>query len=166
MKTAEWIISTLNMTAHPEGGYYAPSFQSEERIEDGTIRKRFDDDRKLWTSIYFLLKEDEVSHFHKLKSDELWYFHEGSSLTIYMILPTGELRMETLGLDLEKGERPQVLVPKGTIFGSAMNGEGFTLVGCMVSPGFDFADFRLFKREDLLARFGEHKTIIDRLTRK
>jgi uncharacterized protein len=166
MNTAEQIISTLNMNAHPEGGYYAPSFRSDEGIESGAIRERFYGDRELWTSIYFLLKEDEVSHFHELKSDELWYFHGGSSLTIYMLNQSGELKMETLGLDFEKGERPQVLVPRGTIFGSAMNGQGFSLVGCMVSPGFDFADFKLFKREELLTRFEEHKTIIQKLTRK
>lgn len=72
--------------------------------------------------------------FHRLKSDEVWYYHDGNALTIYMIDEAGKLTAAKLGLDLEKGEVPQVLVPKGMIFGSAMEEEGFSLVGCMVSP--------------------------------
>ncbi|WP_080011634.1 cupin domain-containing protein [Clostridium botulinum] len=142
------------MKKHPEGGYYKQSFSSQDTIGR----------KQLWTSIYFLLNSEEVSHFHRLKSDELWYFHDGETLTIYMISPSGELIEKKLGLNIEQGEAPQVLVPKGYIFGSAINNEGFSLVGCMVSPGFQFNDFELFTRKELLEKYPYYKEIIKKLT--
>ncbi|TKB51009.1 cupin domain-containing protein [Ferrimonas sediminicola] len=155
-QTADDLIHALNLQPHVEGGYYAPSFVSDAA---------FDDRRALWTSIYFLLKCGEVSHFHRLTADEMWYFQGGQSMTISMIHPDGRLEEVQLGMDLAAGERPQVLVPRGTIFGSAMNNPGYSLVGCMVSPGFTFGDFELFEREDLLARYPQHRAIIEKLTR-
>ncbi|WP_064603767.1 cupin domain-containing protein [Photobacterium sp. J15] len=156
MKTAEEFIELLELEQHVEGGYYRSSFKSESD---------FDEKRSLWTSIYFLLKTGEVSHFHRLTADEMWYFHAGESLTIYMISEDGELTTAQLGLDIANGERPQVLVPKGCIFGSAMNKPGYSLVGCMVSPGFNFEDFELFSQETLLADYPQHEEIIRRLSR-
>ncbi len=95
----------------------------------------------------------------------MWYYHSGSPLTIYMITPKGELITEQLGLDIEKGEKPQVLVPKNYIFGSAMNNKGYALVGCMVSPGFEFRDFELFERDTLLNLYPKYKETIEKLTR-
>lgn len=163
-KTAQYFIESLDMIAHPEGGYYKPSFDSEEKITSVDLKTKFEDNRILWTSIYFLLRDGEVSNFHRLKSDEMWYYHAGNSLTIYMISPTGELTTKELGLDIKNGETPQILVPKNYIFGSAMNNQGFSLVGCMVSPGFEFRDFELFDRENLLKMYPEHKEIITKLT--
>lgn len=155
MNSAQYFIEKLEMISHPEGGYYKESFASGSNVRD----------RHLWTSIYFLLRKGEVSNFHRLKSDEMWYYHSGSSLTIYMITPEGELIEEKLGLDIEKGEKPQILVPKNYIFGSAMNEEGYALVGCMVSPGFDFEDFELFERESLLKEYPNYEDVIMKLTR-
>ncbi|MDU1322794.1 MAG: cupin domain-containing protein [Clostridium botulinum] len=165
MKDANYFIEKLDMTAHPEGGYYKESFISAENITDSDLTTTFDDKRILWTSIYFLLRNGEVSNFHRLKSDEMWYYHSGSPLTIYMITPEGELITEQLGLDIEKGEKPQVLVPKNYIFGSAMNNKGYALVGCMVSPGFEFSDFELFERDTLLNLYPKYKETIEKLTR-
>lgn len=165
MKDANYFIEKLNMTAHPEGGYYKESFISAENITDSDLTTTFEDKRILWTSIYFLLRNGEVSNFHRLKSDEMWYYHSGSPLTIYMITPKGELITEQLGLDIEKGEKPQVLVPKNYIFGSAMNNKGYALVGCMVSPGFEFRDFELFERDTLLNLYPKYKETIEKLTR-
>ncbi|KEI98722.1 cupin [Clostridium botulinum A2B3 87] len=165
MKDANYFIEKLDMIAHPEGGYYKESFISAENITDSDLTTTFDDKRILWTSIYFLLRNGEVSNFHRLKSDEMWYYHSGSPLTIYMITPEGELITEQLGLDIEKGENPQVLVPKNYIFGSAMNNKGYALVGCMVSPGFEFRDFELFERDTLLNLYPKYKETIEKLTR-
>ncbi|ENK0556648.1 cupin domain-containing protein [Clostridium sporogenes] len=165
MKDANYFIEKLDMTAHPEGGYYKESFISGENITDSDLTTTFEDKRILWTSIYFLLRNGEVSNFHRLKSDEMWYYHSGSPLTIYMITPEGELITEQLGLDIEKGEKPQVLVPKNYIFGSAMNNKGYALVGCMVSPGFEFRDFELFERNTLLNLYPKYKETIEKLTR-
>lgn len=150
------------MQPHQEGGYYKEIEASNEMIS--VYHNDTEGKRKLWTSIYFLLRDGEVSNFHKLESDEMWYYHAGLSLTIYMISPEGELITKDLGLDLEVGETPQVLVPKGYIFGSAMNKKGFSLVGCMVSPGFDFQDFKLFSRKELLVRFPSYEKEILKLT--
>ena len=83
-----------------------------------------------------------------------------------MIRTDGELIEKQLGLNIEKGETPQVLVPKDYIFGSAMNNEGFSLVGCMVAPGFDFKDFELFERKDLLEKYPNYREVIEKLTRQ
>lgn len=125
---SKYYIENLKLEKHPEGGYYKESFVASDSIV------RDNDKKDLWTSIYFLLHTGEVSNFHRLKSDEMWYFHAGNALTIYMISPSGELIEKKLGLNISEGEEPQVLVEKGYIFGSAMNSEGFSLVGCMVSP--------------------------------
>lgn len=155
MKDSNYYIEKLEMIAHVEGTYYKETVLSEDN---------FNEDKKLYSSIYFLLRTGEVSHFHRLTADEMWYYHDGEALTIYMISPSGEVITKQLGLDIEKGESPQVLVPKGYIFGSAMNNEGFSLVGCMVAPAFTFDDFKLFERKELLEMYPEHKEIIEKLT--
>mgnify|MGYP002528287561 FL=1 len=151
--SAEYYIEHLEMEPHVEGGYFKECLLEKE-------------DRDLWSSIYFMLAKGEVSHFHRLKSDEVWYYHDGNALTIYMIDEEGKLTAAKLGLDLEKGEVPQVLVPKGMIFGSAMEEEGFSLVGCMVSPCFKYEEFELFDRKELLEKYPEHREVILRLTRE
>lgn len=153
MNRIEEIVKELSLAPHPEGGYYVSSFAGE--TQSSSIPQ--------YTSIYFLLKQEDKSHFHELTSDELWYFHEGAPLTIHMIDPDGTYRTEQLGLDFSKNEKPQVLVKKGTIFGSTVNGP-YGLVGCMVSPGFRFEDFKLFTEKELLAKFPEHRAIIKHLT--
>lgn len=160
MYTAEYFIQMLDMLPHVEGGYYKECLLSSDPIS-----QEEDSSKTLWSSIYFLLRTGEVSHLHRLKSDEIWYFHSGSPLTIYMISPEGELLHRQLGLDISKGELPQVLVPKGYIFGSAQNEAGYSLVGCMVAPSFSFEDFELFERKYLLERYPQHQAVIEKLTR-
>ncbi|URZ03059.1 cupin domain-containing protein [Clostridium felsineum] len=164
MYTADYFIKNLDMIAHPEGGFYKEVYVSEENITARDLKSDFEGLRILWTSIYFLLQDGEVSNFHRLKSDEMWYYHSGSPLTIYMISPEGMLITEQLGLNIAQGEKPQVLVPKNYIFGSAMNNKGYALVGCMVSPGFEFRDFELFKRRELLEKYPQYKETIFKLT--
>ncbi|MYL61380.1 cupin, partial [Virgibacillus halodenitrificans] len=80
-REAAYYISKLGLEAHPEGGYYKSTYESEETISDKELTDNFAEQRKLYTSIYFLLTSEDVSHFHRLKSDEVWYFHAGSPLT-------------------------------------------------------------------------------------
>lgn len=147
---ADYFISRLNLEKHPEGGFY---------------RELYRQDANLATSIYFLLRSGEVSKFHRLKSDEIWYFHAGTSLTVHIIDAGGALKAVKLGADPEAGEQPQVIVPGGCIFGATVNREdSYTLVGCMVSPGFEFAGFELLSRDRLLKDYPQHENIIMLLT--
>lgn len=154
--SAQYWITNLGLSPHPEGGFYKSTYASEVLLSGNQ--------RKLFTSIYFLLESDDVSHFHRLKSDELWYYHGGSPLTVHVIDESGEYKEMKLGLNLEEGQVPQVLVPKNSIFGSSvMEEETYSLVGCMVSPGFDFEDFELFSQEELLREYPHHEDIIKKL---
>lgn len=164
MKDFNYWIEKLNMTSHPEGGYFKQTYASQYTITSESIGSDFDGKRSLSTSIYFLIHEGEVSNFHRLESDEMWYFHEGCPLTIAVISPTGELTYHKLGLNLDAGEQPQVLVPGGSIFGSYAE-SGYALVGCMVSYGFDFSDFTLYDRQTLLSTYPQHHEIVKKLTR-
>ncbi|WP_454193291.1 cupin domain-containing protein [Paenibacillus sp. Marseille-Q7038] len=161
---AQYYVSKLGLEPHPEGGYYKRTFESQEQTSDQELSVEFEGTRKLYTSIYFLLGSNDISHFHRLKSDELWYYHAGSPLTIHVIDENGEYNAHKLGINLEQGEVPQVLVPKNSIFGSSvMDEDTFSLVGCMVSPGFEFRDFEMFTQDELLATYPEHKEIIMKL---
>lgn len=157
-KTAQYFIENLQMEAHPEGGYYVSTYRSDVP----TVTKQ--GERPHYTSIYFLLRSQDISHLHRLKSDELWYYHGGSALTVHMILEDGTYVAKKLGLNIEQGEQPQVLVPKNTIFGSSVDEENtFSLVGCMVSPGFDFADFEMFTQGELIKQYPAHEAIIRKM---
>ncbi|MEH7393070.1 cupin domain-containing protein [Bacillus sp. JJ1474] len=166
-RDAQYFVSKLGLEPHPEGGFYKRTFESGEKTSDQELTVNFEGKRKLYTSIYFLLTSNDVSHFHRLKSDELWYYHAGSSLTIHIIHENSEYEEIKLGLNLDKGEVPQALVPKNAIFGSSvMEEDTFSLVGCMVSPGFEFQDFELFTQDDLLTKYPAHKDIIKKLAYK
>ncbi|WP_027964967.1 cupin domain-containing protein [Halalkalibacillus halophilus] len=160
----EVLIDKLQLEPHPEGGFYNVTHVSEQKIKNESSQTE-DQERALFTSIYFLLRSEDRSHFHRLKSDELWYYHGGSSLTVHMIGLDGSYETKKVGMDVVNGEHPQVLVPKGTIFGSTVDDpETFSLVGCMVAPGFDFNDFELFSEKDLLETYPQHEKIIKYLT--
>jgi predicted cupin superfamily sugar epimerase len=119
----------------------------------------------LTTAIYFILTSDNVSKFHRIVSDELWFFHAGSPITIHLLDHEYGHREIALGNEFNKGQVPQFCVPGGTIFGSSVDvSSGYSLVSCVVAPGFDFADFELFDRETLLKEFPLYHSIIERLT--
>lgn len=161
IKDANYYINHLGLDQHPEGGFYKSSFTSSEEIN------AFGTKRSLFTNIYFLLGSEDISHFHRLKSDEVWYYHAGSPLLVHVIDEEGNYHEMKVGLDIENGEKPQVIVPKNSIFGSSVIEKGtYSLVGCMVSPGFDFEDFELFTQDELLTDYPKHEKIIKRLAYK
>lgn len=148
------LIKKFNLLPHPEGGWYTETYRSKENVGD----------RSLLTSIYFLLTSDNVSRFHRIKSDELWYFHQGSAITVHTLDENGHTAHQ-LGNDIENGEQPYLLVKANTIFGSSLDTpESYALVSCAVAPGFDFRDFELFTKEELMKDYQEHEKVIDRLT--
>ena len=165
MKDHKYWIESLKLEKHREGGFASQTYESPLRITDREIKSTFEGTRPLSTSIYFLIHDNNVSNFHRLKADEMWYFHEGISLNIAIISPEGELSEFKLGRDVENGEQLQVLVPSGSIFGAYMqDGKGYSLVGCMVSFGFDFKDFELFNRADLIKEYPAYRDLILKLT--
>lgn len=152
---AEHFIKTLSLLPHPEGGYYKETYRSVGKLiaEQG--------ERNYSTAIYFLLEQGNFSAFHKIKSDELWHFYAGDVLEVIEITTEGKLKITELG-----PSNFQYCVPAGNWFGSRVKQGGkFCLVGCTVSPGFDFKDFEMAEREKLLKEFPEHGSVIRELTR-
>ena len=164
-KTAEYWIEKLKLQKHPEGGYYREVYRSEEKISSKGLPKRYQKERSFSTSIYFLLKSDQCSKFHRLRSDEIWYYHAGDSVNVHMIDKEGNYSFKKLGANFEQGEEPQCIIPHGTWFGASIdNLFGYSLFGCAVNPGFDFGDFELGDKELLLERYPVHSLIIETLT--
>ncbi|OTN89463.1 hypothetical protein A5819_001955 [Enterococcus sp. 7E2_DIV0204] len=158
-KDQTYWISQLKLDPHPEGGYFKQVLHSEDSLQVSA-----DKTRPYYTSIYFLLTQENPSHFHRLLSDEVWYYHSGSALSVHLLHPDGQYEIIRLGTDLENGEVLQAVVPKNVIFGSSVEEHSeFALVSCMVSPGFDYQDFELFTKKQLLPLYPAHKKIINQL---
>ncbi|GMQ56397.1 cupin domain-containing protein [Vallitalea sediminicola] len=161
MFNAEYFIEKLELSPHIEGGYYREIYND---TSNNIAIENYEGKRSLSTTIYYLLKSGQVSKFHKLISDEIWFYHYGTSLAIHMIDEQGKYSKAILGLNIEEGELPQLIVPANTIFGAEVVEDGdFTLVSCMVSPGFDFKDFKMYSRCELINEYPEYNEIIDRL---
>lgn len=158
--TADDYINQLDLQEHAEGGYYKELYKSSHTARSAGQSN----ERALSSTIYYLLKSGQVSRFHKLLSDEIWFFHAGSPLRIYMIDSQGALTVTKLGLAIDEGEKPQAVVPANTIFGAdVVEADSFTLVSCMVSPGFEYDDFYLYSRDELIEIYPEHNVTIARL---
>ncbi|GAB4036419.1 cupin domain-containing protein [Spirosoma jeollabukense] len=163
--TAAYYANTLNMLPHPEGGYFAETYRSAETISQAALPDRFNGARAFGTAIYFLLERHHISALHRIQSDEIWHFYEGGTLEVSVISPTGELTIIRLGRNPDQNEVFQAVVPAGSWFGSKPAvGTDFSLVGCTVAPGFDFADFEMADRATLLAEFPQHRSVIETLT--
>ena len=161
MMKEDW-IKKLNLIPHPEGGYYKETYRSSVSEEFNG----FEGKRNACTSIYFMLTKGNFSAFHKIKSDEMWHFYDGDSISIFVLTVEGEIEEIKLGLNFENGETPQAVVPAGAWFASRVSGVGeFALVGCTVAPGFDFQDFELANRQELLSQYPKHAELITELTR-
>jgi predicted cupin superfamily sugar epimerase len=133
--TAADIIARLELQPHPEGGHYRETFR-DTRVDDNG--------RALSTAIYFLLARGERSHWHRIDAVEIWHYYAGSSLTLEIADDRGQ-RSVRLGPDLAAGEVPQAVVPAHAWQAAESTGD-WTLVGCTVAPGFDFAKFELAPR--------------------
>lgn len=160
----EYLITTLDMKKHPEGGYYKETYRASESYENESLPSRYKGRRSTGTSIYFLLPSNELSKFHKLASDEIWHFHLGGAAKIFIISPSGQLEVKTIGSDIAKGELLQVVILKDHWFGALVVRGEYILVGCTVSPGFEFEDFELATADPLKKICPEYSELIDRLT--
>ena len=166
MKDANYWINKLDLKPHPEGGYFKETYRSDEVIFENALPKRFSGDRVFSTSIYFLLNKNDFSAFHRINQDEVWHFYEGSSLTIHIIDQPGNYSAIKIGRNIENNELFQSVVKRGCWFAASVNNvEEYSLVGCTVAPGFDFADFEMPDRKRLASLYPEHIKIIRKLTR-
>lgn len=157
-------IDTLCLTPHVEGGAFSEIYRSALVIPQPALTQKHNGPRNAMTSIYFLLQHGQFSAFHRIASDELWHHYDGGTLCIYEIAPDGTLTRHLLGL--EEDARPFAVIKAGSWFGSRVETPGaYTLCGCTVAPGFDFADFELANRDALIEIYPYHKTIISELTR-
>jgi len=162
---SETLVDSLGLQKHPEGGWYRETYRSAGTVPLHGLPGRFDGERSFCTSIYFLLSGDEFSAFHRIKQDELWHFYDGDGLTVHVIDKAGNCLEKKLGRDSEKGECFQQVVEAGDWFGASVPSGGFALVGCTVAPGFDFADFEMPSRQELLSLYPQHRAVIEKLTR-
>jgi len=131
-RSAADIIARLDLKPHPEGGHYRETFR-----DDGLGQGR----RAHSSAIYFLLARGERSHWHRIDAAEVWHYYAGHALTL-RIVDGGGKRIIRLGPDLAAGEVPQAVVPPHAWQAAESSGD-WTLVGCTVAPGFDFAAFEL-----------------------
>lgn len=151
---AESIIRELGLAPHPEGGFFRQTYRNAVTVGD----------RALSTAIYFLLTHDNPSRMHRVTSDEIWHFYAGDPIEMLQ-LGEGEPRIVRIGPNLAAGERPQVLVPGGVWQGVRVQPGGrYALVGATVTPGFDFADFSMGDRAELIGCYPQAAELITALT--
>ena len=165
-KSIEQLIEKLELQPHPEGGYFKETYRSEGQIHEDSLGPEYAGTRNYSTGIYFLLTSESFSALHRIKQDEIWHFYDGSPIRLHVISPSGHYAQHLIGRDLSKGEVPQFAVPGGSWFAAEVKeDDAFSLVGCTVSPGFDFLDFELATGSELTSKFPELEKIIARLVR-
>jgi hypothetical protein len=160
--TAEEIKTLLGLAPHPvEGGWYRRTYTSDVSV--ALLRGV----RPYGTAIYYLLEDGAFSEMHRLASDEIFHFYLGDPVEMLLLLPSGRSAVLTLGPDLAAGQRPQVLVPAGVWQGARLaEGGKVALLGCTVTPGFDFADYQSGSYAELAAKWPAEAERIRKLTRR
>jgi hypothetical protein len=173
--TADEVKRLLNLQPHPrEGGWFVRTYQASELLSPENFSDgRYDEPRHTGTAIYYLLEPDTFSEMHVLASDEIFHHYAGDAVEMLQLHPDGTSRRVVIGRNLRTGERPQVIVPRGVWQGSRLlasaqknaDASGWALLGCTVSPGFEFVDYRSAPRTDLIARWPAEAEMIAALTR-
>lgn len=163
--TADDVIRLLELAPHPEGGAFAEVFRSTLTVQSETHAGP----RRASTAIYFLLKTADFSALHRVRSDEVWHHYAGDPLELHL-LNESEHRIVRLGKDLAGGERPFAVVPANQwqaarVAPEPAGAHGFALCGCTVAPGFEFKDFELPSRAEVLKALPRHETWVRELTR-
>ena len=160
------LIAELGLEPHPEGGYYAETYRATESIPGAALPPTYGGDRSCSTAIYYLLTAGDVSAMHRITSDEIFHFYCGDPVRMLQLHPDGRGEEIAIGSRVERGERPQVVVPGGSWQGlSLAEGVRFALLGCTVAPGFDFADFAIADTEELAAAYPDWADRVRELSR-
>lgn len=159
---AETIARLLGLEPHPiEGGRYRRTYTSTETLETGRGR------RTAASAIYYLLDEGTFSEMHRLRSEEIFHFYAGDAVEMLQLWPDGSSQRIVIGRDLEAGQAVQVVVPADVWQGTRLLGDGkWALLGCTVSPGFDFADYESGVCDRLSAQWPQEAAMIRALTRR
>ena len=159
------VVEALQLEPHPEGGYFREYYRSPEVLPEKLLHPRFAGDRVTATSIYYLLPEGERSVFHRIQSDEIWVAFAGGALEIVELHPSFGNRKTVISKDIELGHLPSHVVPAGHWFAARpVVGAVYSASVCVVAPGFEFADFQIGSREELLHLFPEESSVIERFT--
>jgi uncharacterized protein len=154
------IITRLGLAPHPERGFFVESYRAPVTVTAASHPGA----RAASTAIYFLVTGDApATYLHRLLSDEVFHLYDGGPLDILRLHADGSADVQRLGTNLAAGQRPQVVIPGGTWFGTELAADApYCLVGCTVAPGFDFADFELADGTELAARY---PAVADRIAR-
>ena len=166
--TAEEVKRLLGLKPHPrEGGWYVRTYEASELVAAETFADgRYDRERRTGTAIYYLLEPGTFSEMHRLKSDEVFHFYAGDTVEMLRLKEGEDGKMVVIGNDLLGGQRPQVVVERGVWQGSRLlEGGRWALLGCTVSPGFEFEDYETGTRDRLCAEWPEFAEEITALTR-
>jgi len=166
--TADEVKKLLGLQPHPcEGGWYARTYEAAETVDAAAFGDaRYNGERRTGTAIYYLLEPDTFSEMHRLKSDEVFHFYAGDAVEMLQLMEDGSGRTVVIGNDLAAGERPQVVVEREVWQGSRLvKGGRWALLGCTVSPGFEFEDYESGEREALSNGWPEFAEMIAALTR-
>jgi len=157
-RLAAKLIKKLELKKHPEGGYFKQTYGSDTVVTvEGYIGPR-----NISTAIYYMLVSEQFSAFHRIRSDEIWHYYAGGSTTLYAIDNEGKLSRIRIG----KRWAPQLIIKAGTWFAAALDSrKSYCLLGCTVSPGFDYRDWELGKRDELARMHPKHKKLIERYTK-
>src|ERR1700722_2054302 len=150
--TAEDVKKLLGLAPHPrEGGWFVRTYEAHEKIAAEAFEdQRYEGARRTGTAIYYLLEPGTFSEMHRLKSDEVFHFYAGDAVEMLQLMADGTGATVVIGSDLLRGQTPQVVVERGVWQGSRLvEGGRWALLGCTVSPGFEFEDYEAGLREDL-----------------
>jgi predicted cupin superfamily sugar epimerase len=157
---ARALIEALQLAPHPEGGFFRETYRAP------LVLPARQGERAASTAIYFLLPAGSLSALHRVCSDEVWHHYRGGAVDLHLIDEARAAHsVHRLGADVLGGERPQVVVPAGTWQAAVASGARAALCGCTVAPGFDFADFEMPPRAELLRRIPALASVIAMLTR-
>lgn len=167
--TADKLIERLGMQKIPdEGAWFALTYESKDRLPAGGLPSRYGASRLAGTAIYALVTRTDFSAMHRLKTDEIWHFYAGDPIELLLLHPEGRSEVLVLGADVLAGQAPQFAVPAGVWMGARPLGgspDAYSLFGCTLAPGFDYADYEPGYRDVLQRGWPERATLIAELTR-
>jgi predicted cupin superfamily sugar epimerase len=167
MLTTQEIIRFFQMKPLPdEGGYYVETYRAKGKIAQANLPAGYSGRRNFSTAILYLLTPDTFSRLHRVKSDEVFHFYLGDPVTMLQLHPDSTSKIIILGQDVLNGQCVQAAVPAGIWQGCFLNQGGkFALLGCTVSPGFEFADYESGHQNELLDKYPNQQNLIIQLTR-